>query len=231
MKKKNLFLLTLLLVVFTTGQVFASSDEFDEAEEVEVLELEEEIEEIIEEVEEILDEQENILQEEEIIQEEIEYTLEDVESLTEIGDKIEHGIKKGREILDIVEKQYNMKRQFVHNSKNAYDLTLQAKNDLKDIGIEMKEIIKDKERTIDKETYGKIRELTGSIESAIKESEYIAGSILKESKNYVGYLRNKQFKEAANSFQKILLLQDEQVKLLTTANTNIEQIKVLLASI
>jgi len=228
MKRKSLFLLTLLLVVFSTGQVLATGDEVIEADDSEVLELEKEVEEIIEDIEEVLEEQEDIIEEEEIIEEELELRANDVESIPELDNIIGDSIKKGRNILDTIENQYNLKKQFVNNSKTAYTLTVKVKDDLKDVSLEMKDIVKDKERKIDKETYGEIRETTGDIEKAIKESEYLAGSILRETKNYVGYLRNKEFEKASESFQQILLLQEYQVNLLTTVNQNIIELKTIL---
>ncbi|MEY8304281.1 hypothetical protein [Anaerosalibacter bizertensis] len=227
MKKKSLFLLSLLLITFSTSHVLASSDDVIPTDEVEVLELEEEIEGLIEEVDEIIEENQEIINEEEEIEEE----LEEIENLTELGDKIEDSIKKSRFILDAIENQYNMKRQFVHNSKDAYNLTIQLKNNLNEVNGEIKNIIKDKDKTIDKETYGEIREITSHISSAIKESEYIAGSILRETKNYAGYLKNRQFKEASKSFQRILSLQNEQINLLKTVNEDIGQLNIILENI
>ncbi len=92
----------------------------------------------------------------------------------------------------------------------------------------MTDIIKDKDRKIDVETYGEIRQTTDTLKKEIKESDYIVGEIAKETKNYIVLVKNKNFKGAIKSFERILLLQDQQIELLKIINKNVETLNNIL---
>lgn len=219
--------------------------------------LVEEIEEVTEEVEEILDKQEETINEDqlnevideaieeeikEVLEEEnIEDIMEEVEELeeeiiaqpnsvnpVEFGEKIEKGIENSRRIIDIVETQYNMKKQFVENTKEAIQLNTEIRAGLKNIHLEMKEIVKDENRTIDKDTYGNIRVITGNIKNKIRGDNYKFGTLAGETVNYVRYVFTGQFRQANKTFQNILILQENQLALLRELNNELMALNNIL---
>lgn len=255
--KKKVFVFTLLLVAFTFGFAYAEGDAVDMAdvgedpievleteetveaeefvEDVEVEELEEieeEIEEIIEDVEEIIEQEEEIIEDEELeeaIDEVIELEQEaELNKVEEFEDHYKEGKEKVKEIVGIVENQYNKKKQFVANAKEAYVLTKEVEQGLKDIRYEMKEIIQDEDRKIDKETYGEIRETTENLKADVKENKYRIGNIAKETKNYIVLVKNREIRKAIRTFDNILVLQEEQLELLHIINGNVNEVKVIL---
>ncbi len=245
--KKKVFILTLFLFIFGTNVALAEDMVLEETviDTVEEEVLVEEIEEITEEVEELLEEPEEIIEDEELeetideaVEEEIKEVLDEKEAVEEIeeiknevevnsvtpeelGEKIESGIDKSRKIIDIIENQYNMKKQFVNNTKEAYRLSIEIENGLKNTGLEMKDIVKDEDRTIDKDAYGDIRIITGNIKQQIKGDNYKAGTLSKETVNYVRYVFNGQFRQANKTFKNMLALQEDQLALLREINDQI----------
>lgn len=234
-------------------QVVEETEEVVEVEEVEKVqevetveeealeEIQEDVEEVLEEVEETLEEQEAIADDEKINDEELEEAIDEVINLEEADleegtelNRIEEIYYKGQQrvkkVVNIVEKQYNMKKQFVQNAKEAYMLTTQVEAGLKDVGQEIKDIIKDKERTIDKETYGNIRETTTNLKEEVRENDYMVGTIIKETRNYIVLVKNRQFRDAAQTFENILLLQEQQLDLLHIIDRNVAELQTILVN-
>lgn len=234
-------------------QVVEETEEVVEVEEVEKVqevetveeealeEIQEDVEEVLEEVEETLEEQEAIADDEKINDEELEEAIDEVINLKEADleegtelNRIEEIYYKGQQrvkkVVNIVEKQYNMKKQFVQNAKEAYVLTTQVEAGLKDVGQEIKDIIKDKERTIDKETYGNIRETTTNLKEEVRENDYMVGTIIKETRNYIVLVKNRQFRDAAQTFENILLLQEQQLDLLHIIDRNVAELQTILVN-
>ena len=256
--KKKVFGITLLLVIFTFGFAHGEAlveeeipmvepeameevevteeleeaveiEEFAEVEEIE--ELQEEVEEIIEEVEETLEIQEEILDNEEVeeaIEEAIELEKYEENTFEKIEDYYNIGKEKAIKATGIIENQYNKKKQFVQNTKEVYVVTRDIEQGLKDITLEMADIIKDEDRKIDKETYGEIRDNTKELKKEVRENKYMVIEVVRESKNYVVQIKNKEIRNAARTFDKILILQEEQLKTLYEINGNVNEIKMVL---
>lgn len=217
--------LSLLLISFSTGFVYAETDIIPE-----------DVNEVLNELEKIPDRFTNIKVYEDINNPELENAIEEVLELQEdnpsafekVEEFYERSSKVVKTIADIVEKQYNGKKQFVFNTKEVYELTNQLQKNLTNVRLEMTDIIKDKDRKIDAETYTEIRRTTDSLKKEIKENDYIIGEIAKETKNYIVLVKNKNFKGAIKSFEKILSLQEQQINLLKIINKNVETLNNIL---
>lgn len=247
--KKKIFALTLLLAVFSVGLVHAETEAITEeiivadhrgevgGEVKEIEEVIEDIDQVLEELKENSKNQVDIKNDEELDDEELEEAINEVLNLEEKEDRnrLEAIYHKGQEkiqnITNIVEKQYNMKKQFILNTKEVYQLTYEIQEDLRYLGLEMKDIVKNKDRTIDKEAYGEIRENIANLKKDVKENDYIIGNIVKETKKYILLVKNKQFKDAAKTFENILILQEQQIDLLKTINENITDLKFILTEV
>ncbi len=218
--------LSLLLVVFSTGFVHAEPHV-----------LPEDVNKVLEELEGITDELlnlDNLSQDsqdpqlEEAIEEVLELEEDEssrLEKLEEIYAKVQ---EKVQDVAEIVERQYNGKKLFVQNVREVYTLTSDLQENLRDVGLEMKAIVKDEERKIDTETYGEIRDSIDNLKREIKENDYIIGEIARETKNYLRLVKNKRFLEAVKSFERILSLQEEQIQLLQIINRNVLQLHEIL---
>ena len=211
--------LSLLLATFSTGFVHAEAQV-----------LPQEVDEVLNELERMSDNivDTNNLKLEDAMEEVLE--LKDdipakVERLEGFYYKVQDGAKA---IAEIVERQYNGKKQFVLNTKEVYELSVQLQEDLSDLRLEMKDLIKDKDREIDKETYGEIRDITNTLKQEIKENDYIVGEIAKEVKTYLRLVKDKKFRDAIRSFERILILQDQQIELLKIIDRNILELNDIL---
>lgn len=205
------------------------NEEFVEVEEIE--ELQEEVEEIIEEVEEILEEHEEIMDNEELdeaMEEAIELEEYDANKFEKIEDYYNKGKEKAKVVTNVVENQYNMKKQFVVNTKEVYIVTQDIKYGLKDITYEMAHIIKDEDRKIDKETYGEIRDTTKTLKEEVKENRYMVVNVARETVNYVVQVKNREIRNAAKTFENILVLQEKQLATLYGINNNVIEVKEIL---
>lgn len=218
--------LSLLLVVFSTGFVHAEPHV-----------LPEDVNKVLEELEGIT---EDILNLDNLSQDsqdpQLEEAIEEVlgleedessrlEKLEEIYAKVQ---EKVQNVAEIVERQYNGKKLFVQNIKEVHTLTSNLQENLKDVRLEMKTIVKDEEREIDVETYGEIRDSIDNLKREIKENDYIIGEIARETKNYLRLVKNKRFLEAVKSFERILSLQEEQIQLLQIIDRNVLQLHEIL---
>ncbi|WP_353096987.1 hypothetical protein [Tissierella praeacuta] len=215
--------LSLLLIGFSTGFVYAETDIIPK-----------DVNEVLKELEKIPDSLTNI--KEDINNPELENAIEEVLELQEdtpstlekIDAFYERSSKIVKNIADIVERQYNGKKQLVLNTKEVYELSAELQKNLTSTRLEMTDIIKDKDRKIDAQTYTEIRKTTDTLKKEIKENDYIIGEIAKETKNYIVLVKNKNFKGAIKSFEKILSLQDQQIKLLKIINKNVETLNNIL---
>jgi len=217
--------LSLLLISFSSGFVYAETEIIPQ-----------EVNDILTELEKIPDNFSNIKVYGDINNPELEDAIEEILELQDDNpsafEKVEEIYEKGSKVVktisDIVEKQYNGKKQFVLNTKEVYELSNELQQNLKNVRLEMADIIKDKDRKIDVETYGEIRQSTDTLKKEIKENDYILGEIGKETKNYIVLVKNKNFKGAIKSFERILLLQDQQIELLKIINKNVETLNNIL---
>lgn len=207
-------------------------EEVEELAEVEeIQELKEEVEEIIEEVEETLEIQEEIIDNEyleEAMDQAIELEKYEENTFEKIEDYYNIGKEKAIKATGIIENQYNKKKKFVQNTKEVYVVTRDIEQGLKDITYEMGNIIKDEDRKIDKETYGEIRDNTKELKKEVRENKYMVIEVVRESKNYVVQIKNKEIRNAVKTFDKILILQEEQLRTLYEINGNVNEIKVIL---
>lgn len=218
--------LSLLLVVFSTGFVHAEPHVLPE----DVNKVLEELEGITEDILNLdnLSQDSQDPQLEEAIEEVLELEEDEssrLEKLEEIYAKVQ---EKVQNVAEIVERQYNGKKLFVQNIKEVHTLTSNLQENLRDVGLEMKTIVKDEEREIDVETYGEIRDSIDNLKREIKENDYIIGEIARETKNYLRLVKNKRFLEAVKSFERILSLQEEQIQLLQIIDRNVLQLHEIL---
>lgn len=239
--KKKTFILILALLVFSFGFAYAETEIiFEEAIVPNPVDnIIDDIKGSITDVEEILE----ILQEGSMKQNDIFNDVELEESINEVLDleeyesmnRLETIYIKGKEkiqyIANIVEKQYNMKKQFIANTKEIYDLTYETQRNLRSLGLEMKDIIKDDNRTIDKEDYAEIRGSIDSLKDDIKANNYIMGNVARESRKYIKLVRNKEFINATKTFENILIFQEQQIHLLRIINENILELKFILENV
>lgn len=211
--------LSLLLATFSTGFVHAEAQV-----------LPQEVDEVLNELERMSDNivDTNNLKLEEAIEEVLELK-DDIPAKVERLEGLYHRVQDGaKAIAEIVERQYDGKKQFVLNTKEVYELSVQLQEDLSDLRLEMKDLIKDKDREIDKETYGEIRNTTNTLKQEIKENDYIVGEIAKEVKTYLRLVKDKKFRDAVRSFERILILQDQQIELLKIIDRNILELNDIL---
>lgn len=211
--------LSLLLATFSTGFVHAEAQV-----------LPQEVDEVLNELERMSDNivDTNNLKLEEAMEEVLELK-DDIPAKVERLEGLYHRVQDGaKAIAEIVERQYDGKKQFVLNTKEVYELSVQLQEDLSDLRLEMKDLIKDKDREIDKETYGEIRNTTNTLKQEIKENDYIVGEIAKEVKTYLRLVKDKKFRDAVRSFERILILQDQQIELLKIIDRNILELNDIL---
>lgn len=211
--------LSLLLATFSTGFVHAEAQV-----------LPQEVDEVLNELERMSDNivDTNNLKLEEAMEEVLELK-DDIPAKVERLEGLYHRVQDGaKAIAEIVERQYDGKKQFVLNTKEVYELSVQLQEDLSDLRLEMKDLIKDKDREIDKETYGEIRDTTNTLKQEIKENDYIVGEIAKEVKTYLRLVKDKKFRDAVRSFERILILQDQQIELLKIIDRNILELNDIL---
>ena len=211
--------LSLLLATFSTGFVHAEAQV-----------LPQEVDEVLNELERMSDNivDTNNLKLEEAIEEVLELK-DDIPAKVERLEGLYHRVQDGaKAIAEIVERQYDGKKQFVLNTKEVYELSVQLQEDLSDLRLEMKDLIKDKDREIGKETYGEIRNTTNTLKQEIKENDYIVGEIAKEVKTYLRLVKDKKFRDAVRSFERILILQDQQIELLKIIDRNILELNDIL---
>lgn len=239
--KKRLTALSLALIIFNTGFVYAEQGTIIKKENITKQNVEEEITVdvniMLEELEKAIEKQIGVTNDEEIDDEQLEEAVNQVLDAEEYEDKNRlettylKGQEKAQEITNIIESQYNMKKQFILNNKGVLGLTYEIQKDLRYLALETKVIVRNKDKTIDKETYGEIRENINHLKTDIRQNDYIIGNIAKETKNYIKLVINKQFKEANKTFKKILVLQEQQIDLLKVINKNITELKVILANV
>lgn len=168
---------------------------------------------------------------------EVDGAIEEVIGLDEdsVFDSVENIYLRGKEKLDyitnVVEKQYKLKKQFVKNTREVYKLTSEIQVNLKKLALEMKDLIKDVDRTMDKEDYADIGEALSNLKNDIKTNEYIAGNVAMESRRYINFVRNREFINANRSFEKLVDAQEKQINLLKNLNNNISDLRIILENI
>lgn len=250
--KKKLILLTVMLAIFNTGLVYGETETIeegtaeylvekialdDEVDQVELEQIEEDIYEILDELDKTIEEEKKVVDDEKINDQKLDQAIDEVLNLEEEAEtphKLSNihirGYNKIKNIADIVENQYKMKKQFLINTGEVYGLAGGIQNDLRYIKLEMKDIVKDDNRTIDKETYGEIRQAIDTLKKDINENDYIVGKIVKETKNYIRLVKGREFQDATRTFEEILILQEQQIDLLKVINQNIYQLKTILTN-
>lgn len=233
--KKKLFIFTAVLMIFNAGSVYAATNEVVLKEEIQVVDkvdfelLENDIDDLIKQLEE---DETKIKENKEIQNEELDKAINEVLTLDETLES-EQNMRYNRigNVSNIVERQYFMKKQFIINTNELYNLTIEMRKGLENTKLELKDIIRDKDRTIDEQAYKEIRRNINELKMDLKENTYIVGNVGRESINYIRLVSRGEFRKAANTFEQIVLLQDERINLLTTINKSIDDLNTILGNI
>lgn len=233
MRKLSILLSFLLVFTFTSGSVA-----FAEREEISNDEMELILREMVDEINSTIDE--SILKSnsrddinmESRIDESIDYNQELAEKYEEellrnrsfFGDLYDKYIK----ITNIIERQYKLKKTFKDNASESISLMYNMKADINNISKELNLIFNspDKELSLD-DFYLIMSELKG-LNLELKNTNYIAGSLVKESAKYIRQVTRLNISAAGESFETIVELQFQQIELLNAASQSIGNINTIL---
>lgn len=228
MKKRLLIFLVTLITLFSSSQVFAK-DISDKKITEEIVNVEE----IIENLDEVSKEQDKITDNElnNTIDEVIKLQEHDLQNERDFRDKLQKGVNGTNKVIDIVNRQIQMKSQFIQNIIEVYNTAAKIEKDMISIKNELNDIITSNERDLTGEEYEQIKKSIKELKREAKEADYIAGSILKETKNYIGHVRKKEFRKAIISFERIVELQQQQIEMLKTLEKNTSRLKEDLSKV
>lgn len=229
----------MLTILFTpmVGYADAQLDNTDQDDADRVTqEAKEAVDEIVDELEELMEElegQKTIVDEEKVTDNELEDAIEEVENLETleeeeepvgrvvrvqriggIGDRIEEGFGKAKKVVDIVNKQIELKYQFVTNAADTYRLANQINANMNQIKGELKDIVKNPDREFNGEDFDRIKAINKNLRDEMREIDYTVGQMTRETKTYIGYVRGRQFRDAVRTFENMVYIQGRQIETL-----------------
>lgn len=201
--KRLLSLLLVLTLMLALAPVALAKEPVDEAiDETDV---------IIEDIDTLMNQEAEV---------EIENTSKEIENLDVDDDVVieedENGQSRIARLAEIISRQIELKTEFVQNTKGVYRLLLDTKTTLQDIKEEIKDIRVSEDRSLDGKDFELIKANHKKLKADLRNAQYKAGDIAKESAVYIRHVKNRQFVKAVASFEKILDLQKQQIKLLET---------------
>lgn len=134
-------------------------------------------------------------------------------------------------VFDVIERQYNLKKSFVLNTRDVYNLSRDIQKNVKYINSEVKYIVKDDSRNIDRDDLYDLLDNISDLKVEMKNNEYVAGDIGKTSVRYTKQIKNKDFRNAKLTFIELVELQEEQIQLLKVLLAHTENTIQILENI
>lgn len=201
-----------------------------------------EVEQIIDDLEKHmkeLDEQKDIVDEQEVKDVELENAIHEMEQLETLEDepipraadmqasnnipsRIEKGFQKARWVIDVVNRQIDLKYQFVTNAGNTYRLTGQINENLNEIKRELKDIVRAPDREFTGQQFDQIKAINRELKEELKTIDYTTGQMTREVRQYIGHVRERQIKDAVRVFENMVYVQQRQIELLELILYNTE---------